>query len=150
MGVTELWNVNDYFFYNSPGSSSGTEIQTLSLGILAPVLLGLFPSDCLLHLSGSSSLSELINSGEYKWAIQWINKRKQTSGGRRSRSESSEEVFVLDKVPETERVQFSALAFLVLLHASFLMLLLTEMLQRLKTGELVVRESLSMSYKEGI
>lgn len=63
-----------------------------------------------------------------------------SSGLRRS-------VFVPEKVPEKE-VQFSVLAFLVLLHASFLMLLLTEILQRLKTGELVVRESLSMSYKE--
>lgn len=43
-------------------------------------------------------------------------------------------VFVPDKVPETERAQFSVLTFLVLLHASFLMLLLTEILQRLKTG----------------
>lgn len=63
---------------------------------------------------------------------------------------SSEEVCrYLGEAPEVEEVQFSVLAFLILLRASFLMLF-TEMLQRLKTGEPVVRESLSMSYREGI
>ena len=47
-----------------------------------------------------------------------------------------------------EGVQFSVLAIFVVIYVSFLMLL-TGMLQRLKTGEHVVRESLSLSYREG-
>lgn len=142
VGVSELWNVNDYSYHNWPGSSSGTESQTLSSGTLAPVLLCLFPCTIWAGLKAYLNSYTLVSANGLSSG--------STRGSRPQKVEEVETGSSEEGCHCTGQAAWNGRSSVCCpgISSSSLYFFFAE--AGWKTGEPVVRESFPMSYKEGL